>query len=201
MKTIYDFKDIHCHRKDKDGGQDDQCIVNLDYEDIVPPHGYYSIGLHPWSTAGMKLQDIDRAIEAITAKADNDRIIAIGECGLDLLRGASPELQEYAFSAQIKLSEKLRKPLIIHSVKSTDNLIRLKKKFNPSQQWIIHGFRGKKELATQLVRHGIALSFGEHFNAGSVAVTPSGMLFTESDESTVSIDEIRGRIFASEQCQ
>ena len=88
-----------------------------------------------------------------------------------------------------------------NTVKSTEDIIRIKKELNPHQLWIIHGFRGKKETAEQLLGHGIALSFGEHFNEETVRVVPAQLLYTESDESNLNIDEIKLRIDNARTCQ
>ena len=61
----------------------------------------------------------------------------------------------------------------------------------PQQQWIIHGFRGKPQQAQQLLDNGFQLSFGEHFNADSLALAfHRHSLWLETDESTHSIEEI-----------
>ena len=62
------------------------------------------------------------------------------------------------------------------------------------QLWIIHGFRGKKQTAMQLIKQGIALSLGEHFNEEAAAAIPEDMLCVESDESTLSINLIKEKI-------
>lgn len=193
-KTIFDFEDIHHHRKENDNSFSKKRIVNLDFNENLPEKGYYSIGVHPWSTENMTDRQADAAIEEIRKKVFDDRVIAIGECGLDRLRGGSKELQEKIFRALISLSEEASKPLIIHSVKSNEDIIRIKKELKPSQLWIIHGFRGKKEAAQQLINNGIALSIGERFNSESIKAIPSGMLFMETDESELSVKEIKAKI-------
>ena len=69
-------------------------------------------------------------------------------------------------------------------------MLRIKKEIKPVQTWIIHGFRGKPQLAKQLLRAGFYLSYGEHFNAESVKITPLGKLMIETDESTKDIADI-----------
>lgn len=182
-KSIRDFEDIHHHCSNPDDNDDCSRIVNLNHYDNIPSRGYYSIGIHPWLTENMSKDDIDKAIEAMASKAADERIVAIGECGIDLLRGGKADLQEYAFRRQIELSELLKMPLIIHMVKSADSIIRIKKELNPAQPWIIHGFRGKPQLAIQLTGQGISLSFGKKYNEQSLLVTPDDMKYFETDES------------------
>ncbi|MDE5596141.1 MAG: membrane protein insertion efficiency factor YidD [Muribaculaceae bacterium] len=195
-KTIYDFDDIHHHQKETDKPCKNR-IVNLNFDEELPEKGYYSIGIHPWSTKNMSEEEAFLAIEEIKKKSADDRIIAIGECGLDRLRGASKEFQEKIFRALISISEECKKPLIIHAVRSDEDIIWLRKELKPEQRWIIHGFRGKKESAVQLINNNISLSVGEKFNPGSVKVIPENMLFSETDESNTPIKEIKAKIEAA----
>lgn len=181
-KSLKDFNDIHHHCNNPNDNDDCSRVVNLNYYDNLPPAGYYSIGIHPWLTVDMSRDDIDKAIDNITDKATDERVVAIGECGIDQLRGANAGLQEYAFRRQIELSERLEMPLIIHMVKSADTIIRLKKEMKPKQTWIIHGFRGKPELTRQLTGQGISISFGKHYNEESLLATPTEMRYFETDE-------------------
>ena len=124
----------------------------------------------------------------------DSRIVLIGECGLDKHSEASLEKQLQVFKLQIELSEKLCKPLIIHCVGCFNELFELKKKLKPAQRWIIHGFRAKPELAAQALKNGCSLSFGEHYNHESLALTPPDKLFVETDESLLPIEIIYKKI-------
>lgn len=177
-KNIYEFSDIHSHLTD--GAADDR-IINLDYNDALPERGYYSIGLHPWSTAGMTAQQIDEAIRMVEKTAADDRVVAVGETGIDRLRGGDTEMQAEVFSRHAIISETLGKPLIIHAVKSIEDIIRIKKEIKPRQLWIIHGFRGNKHTARQLIKQGIALSLGKHYDKEVIDVCPPYMIFHETD--------------------
>ena len=81
-----------------------------------------------------------------------------------------------------ELSETLRKPLILHIVKSFPEIIALRKQWNPTQPWIIHGFRGKPQLARELLAHGFHLSYGKKYNPVSLAITHASSLLRETDE-------------------
>lgn len=81
-----------------------------------------------------------------------------------------------------ELSETLRKPLILHIVKSFPEIIALRKQWKPTQPWIIHGFRGKPQLARELLAHGFHLSYGKKYNPASLAITHASRLLRETDE-------------------
>ena len=105
-------------------------------------------------------------------------------------------LQETVFIRQAKMADAAGKPLIVHLVKATDALLRLKKELKPRVPWIIHGFRGKAQLAEELLRHDFYLSFGAKFQAEAVRTVPLSSLFIETDESLAPITETYGRVAA-----
>ncbi len=78
--------------------------------------------------------------------AERPAVIALGEAGLDKRCDTPFDLQVEAFQAIALLASRHRLPLLIHAVKSSEKLIALKKRMKPENAWIIHGFRGKKEL-------------------------------------------------------
>ena len=163
---------------------------------IYTPDKNISIGIHPWHINGRW----ERELAAVAEWAKADNVVAIGECGLDMLKSpASLELQEEVFRAHIRLSEALRKPLIVHCVKAHDRLIALHREAKPSQTWIAHGFRGKPMQAAQLTKAGLYISLGEKFNPDSARTIPADRLFIESDESRCSIEEIYSAVAAAKE--
>ena len=118
---------------------------------------FISVSLHPWY---LTEENIQPQIEWLVQTIQSDsRVVALGEAGLDKVCDTPFDLQIQAFRKAIELSETYHLPLVIHSVKATEELLALHKEYHPAQAWIIHGFRGKKELATDLIRHGLYLSF------------------------------------------
>ena len=146
-----------------------------------------SIGIHPWHIN----DNWKSKFTAIAEYAKADNVVAIGECGFDMLKSpATAELQEEIFRAHAQLAETRCKPLIIHCVKAYDRLIALHKEQKPQQAWILHGFRGKPQQAVQLIRAGLYISLSEKFNTESAKVIPMEKLFIESDESNAAIADI-----------
>lgn len=147
--------------------------------------GYlYSVGIHPWNVFELTCADL-RMLRALAAEP---QVVAIGECGLDAAMHSAGISRSQLLSRQtellrfhIALSEELRKPLILHVVKAYSELIALKKELRPIQRWIVHGFRGRPELAKQLLSHGFTLSFGRRYNTESFALTPPDRRLRETD--------------------
>lgn len=149
-----------------------------------------SFGIHPWDCGLIAFSDV--LLKVSTFK----HLYAIGECGLDKNASATIEFQKKVFLQHVELSETIHKPLIIHCVGLFNDIIDLKKKLNSSQPWIIHGFMGHPQLASQLIREDFILSFGESIfkpeskSAESLRMLPSGTFFFETDEGKRSIHEI-----------
>ena len=108
----------------------------------------------------------------------------MGEVGLDKAQGTPLDIQQKELLKWIEISENRELPLILHIVRAFPEIIALKKQLSPKQPWIIHGFRGKPQLASELLRHGFYLSIGEKYNPEAVAVIPRDRLLLESDEGT-----------------
>ena len=184
-----DFFNIHTHVSVHPESE----ILSLAPEELSTDNrsSYASVGIHPWT---LTKENADIQWEALREFIKDKRIIAIGECGLDKLKGPSMELQTAVFKQEAALAENSSLPLIIHCVKAFNELIQLKKEISPCQPWIIHGFRGKLPLALDCIRHGFYLSIGSHFQENTLKAIPLDRLFIETDESEESIGSIYQRI-------
>lgn len=131
-------------------------------------------------------------IEALRRNICHPQVLAVGEAGLDKLAEAAMERQEKAFAAQLAIAAEAAKPVIVHLVRAWDRLLSLKKTV-PCVTCIVHGFRGKAQLAEELVRHGFCLSFGEKYQPDAMRIVPHSRLFIETDESKLPIAEIYRR--------
>jgi len=87
--------------------------------------------------------DIDNEIKFIKEKKDN--IIAVGEVGLDFTHKGKEKEQKENFIKIIKLSEKIKKPLIVHSRKAESDVIEMLESSNVKNV-LLHCFCGKKKL-------------------------------------------------------
>lgn len=177
--------DIHCH----DHARHATAIINISPSEQIIPDRFYSVAIHPWDAHTATSADIEK----LDSTALHSQVILIGETGLDALRG-DIDAQMRLLTHHISLSESLHKPLLLHVVKQFQQIIALRKLIKPTQPWIIHGFRGKPQLATELIAHGFYISLGEKFNQESAAIIPADRLLFESDTSPLSINEIINRI-------
>ncbi len=185
------YFNLHTHSPAKD--LEETAIINIFPEQEVPEKYLYSVGLHPWYVSG---ESLERDLKLVAEKGVD--AVAIGECGLDRICDVSFELQLKAFRAQVGIAAAIGKPLVIHCVRAYPELVSEKKAFRSALPWIVHGFRGNKETASQLIKHGFYLSFGEALmndpRLGEVlASVPEDRFFLETDESVASIREIYGK--------
>ncbi len=189
------YIDIHTHTINN---VEDFSIINKRVTStniVVPTKGSYSLGIHPWDTKGIS-EDIIDILQKISLKSN---IIAIGECGLDRLRGADMDTQKNIFIQHAKLADKINKPLIIHCVKAFSELMNIYKLIKPQNPWIIHGFNQNINIAKELIKQKIYLSFGyqllnDRSNAAKVfSEIEKEYIFVETDESNINIKEIYGQ--------
>ena len=183
--AMTDFFNIHTHASVHPGSE----ILSLAPEELSTTHRlvHASASIHPWFlTEG----NADIQWKTLRDSVNDKRIVAIGECGLDKLKGPSMELQTSVFKQEAALAENCSLPLIIHCVKAFNELIQIKKEISPRQPWIIHGFRGKAALALDCIRHGFYLSVGSNFQENALKAIPLDRLFIETDESEENIGSI-----------
>ena len=152
------FVDIHTHTAKPSANLIQ--IVNLDLNQPCPEQGYYSYGIHPWALDNAEFQ-AEKALQALEEKLKLPQVLALGEAGLDKMHKASFERQIELFERQIELSEACQKPMILHDVRSHNEIIALRKKHKAQQPWIVHGFSGTEQDIKQLIGQGIYLSVGE----------------------------------------
>lgn len=187
------FVDIHTHNAKTD---DDLIqIVNLDLNRPCPEQGYYSYGIHPWVLDNPDFQ-LEEAFALLGERLQSPNVIALGEAGLDKMHKESFEQQIAVFERQIELSEALQKPMILHDVKSYNEILALRKKHKTKQPWILHGFNGTEQDIQQLTGQGLILSIGESLLHSERKIYNSfkfidlDFLFLETDMLEVRIETI-----------
>ena len=187
------FIDIHTHTtKSRDNLIQ---IVNLNLNQPCPKQGYYSYGIHPWALDKADFQ-MNEALNKLKENLQQPQAIALGEAGLDKMHKASLERQIELFERQVELSEALKKPMILHDVKSHNEILALRKKHKAKQPWILHGFSGTEHDVKQLIGQGIYLSVGESLLYPERKIYKSfkfidlDYLFLETDMAEIGVETI-----------
>jgi len=115
---------------------------------------FYGLGLHPWWAE----EHSEAHLNALAAdvKRGDPQLVAIGECGLDRLKGDVTQQLPW-FQAQVALARDFRMPLMIHSVRTHEDVIRVLRQTGFSGRGLLHGFSGSYQQARQLVGRGLTI--------------------------------------------
>lgn len=184
------FINIHSHFSDIQN----LTVLQAERQEI---NQWCSIGIHPWNAR------LDFAVNNNFDLLRNHNCLAIGEIGLDKLKGPDLETQTHVFEQQIALSESLELPVIIHCVKAWNEIKNLKRKLNPSQPWVFHGF-SKLNILDDVLSEGLYVSFGEAIIRNKILLDaackiPHEKVFLETDDSNISIETIYGEFAKAKQ--
>lgn len=113
---------------------------------------YGALGHHPDYIDN----NVHKNIEFIKQNLKNEKIIAIGEVGLDYFHNDNnKDNQKNILKIFLELSEKEKLPLIIHNRNATNDLLELLKKYHTNG--IIHCFSGSIETAREYLKLGYKL--------------------------------------------
>lgn len=196
ISDMIPFIDIHTHfAKRTKNVLSIQNFSQNEWENALFTEGgiFASVGLHPWF---LTKENAEQDFEKLSQLIANQNITAIGECGLDRLRGESLDFQTQIFTKQIQLAESVQKPVIIHCVRAFNEVIVLKKKFKPSVPLIIHGFNKNETILAELLKNGFYISIGANILMGgddfkkSVLMIPLDRLFFETDDKDIMIQSV-----------
>lgn len=124
--------------------------ISKKYEIIKP-----SLGFYPDDIINSTEEEIEINLDFI--EKNKNKIIAIGEVGLDLYRNLSLNKQKEIFIRIIELAEKIKKPLIIHSRKAESECIGLLKEFN-FKKALFHSFTGNFKLVKEIEKNNWMIS-------------------------------------------
>lgn len=180
------------------GTQKDTSARAVEVANLYKEGVYASVGLHPIHTeksyhdkqelgitnneSGKEGEFVSRGEEFdfgyYKKLAENPKVVAIGECGLDYFRlgEETKERQRDAFLRQIELAKEVKKPLMIHCRNAFDDLIKiLNSKFQilNSPPGVIHFFTGGVEDAKKLLDLGFSFTFGGAITYPSKARLPA----------------------------
>ena len=141
-------------------------------------------GLHPYLAEQHSDDDIRKLRDWLAAH----ECVAVGECGLDYReQQADRQVQMKYFAAQLEIAQAANKPVVIHSVRATSDVIDAIKAY-PGLRGMIHSFSGSFEQAIELIKLGFYISLGgavTYQNAKKIRATaaklPLSCLLLETD--------------------
>ncbi|MCC8035110.1 MAG: TatD family hydrolase [Rikenellaceae bacterium] len=183
------YIDIHTHTR-KPGSL---CLVSYRLgPECLPenPGGPVSAGIHPWDINRLSGGEIDAAKELLK----RDPVWALGEAGLDIIKGGDPQRQAAVLRMQMEVATARDLPVIIHCVKAYNELFTMIREF-PGIKTIFHGYTGSPEQTARALGSGSYISMGKlSFESPktveSLRTIPAERLFIETDESDMPIREL-----------
>jgi len=157
---------------------------------------FASVGIHAHDASAVFSKDFQEIIEL----AGCDKVVAIGETGLDYFRHYSePGDQKQLFAWHIKAAKSLCLPLIIHCRNSDDDMIEMLYQ-NRVTNGVMHCFSGEESLMSACLELGLYISFAGNItykNAESLRTTakkvPLDRLLIETDSPYLTPQDNRGK--------
>ena len=116
---------------------------------------YAAVGFHPHEVTEFD----DASLLEVKRLAQNEKVVAIGEIGLDYYYDFSPrEKQIEAFEKQLELAAELSLPVIIHNRDAHADTLEILKKHRP--KGVLHCFSGSAEMAQEIIKLGMYIGLG-----------------------------------------
>lgn len=121
----------------------------------------YAVGIHPLFIRGNWQADLEQLSLYLETHSKEDRLVALGECGLDFTQEstAAPEVQEKVFCEQLKLARRFDLPLSLHGRGAIDIVLKHIRRLAP-QKGVLHAFNGSFDQARAFQQNGFKLGYG-----------------------------------------
>lgn len=158
---------------------------------------FFTLGIHP--SEAQQYRDFD--IEFIESNIWLDRVIAIGEIGLDYYRGEDfKDKQKELFIKQVQVAYDKKMPVIIHNRMSGDDMLNIIKDYR-GVEGVFHCFSGDDNFARKVLDLGFYISFAgnitynkAHDLRGAALFVPIDRLLIETDAPFLSPVPERGKV-------
>jgi len=200
-KVLDDAKSVNVDRIVQVGYSAEQSQWCVDLANLYPGRVLAAVALHPNEAPVVADMEADMAI--IEKLAQEPRVRAIGETGLDYFR-TPPELrkrQQDSFKWHIDLAKRTNKALVIHDRDSHDDVLSVLLEVGAPEKTVFHCFSGDVEMAKKCIDRGYILSFAGTMtfkNApalrDAVKLVPHDQLLVETDSPFLAPSPHRGAL-------
>ncbi len=158
---------------------------------------FAAVGIHPTECADVPDSEFDRIEEL----AQHEKVVAIGEIGLDYYHMRAPkDVQQNAFLYQVHLAQKLNLPLIIHNRDAHEDMYKLIRSKNISEVGgVMHSFSGSVEFLEKILLTDLYISFTGNVTFKNSALgelvkrVPLERLLLETDSPFLTPVPLRGK--------
>ena len=117
-------------------------------------NSHFALGIHPWFIDEHQMLDL----YTLEIRIEDEKPVAVGDCGLDYIRVKDRNKQRYFFDEQVALATRFDLPLIIHSVQATEDVSDLLKSYSKSRG-VIHAYSGTLKEAEILMKMNFLFGF------------------------------------------
>jgi TatD DNase family protein len=161
------------------------------------PELWGTVGLHPHDAKDRT----DELMGRLAELAADDRVVAIGEAGLDYHYDNSPrDVQRDVFAEQIRLAHRIGKALVIHSRDAWDDTFAILEREGVPERTVFHCWSGDVTNAHRAVTLGAILSFSgtvtfakAHDLREAASATPLDRIVVETDAPFLTPHPFRGK--------
>ena len=127
-----------------------------------------TVGIHPHDAThmadadGNPVPEIENILDQLRKMANNPRVVAIGEIGLDYFRDLSPRpAQRMALKLQLEIAEELQLPVVFHIRDAWPETLAMIDEFGvPTKGGILHSFSGDENSVAWAREHDFFLGIG-----------------------------------------
>lgn len=164
---------------------------------------FAAVGVHPNYTHEARHGDWDQVRQLALSRAPEQKIVALGETGLDRFRDYAPfELQQDYFDRHLRLSQETGLPFIVHARDSLDDILPMLREARSrgTLTGIMHSYTGDLETALACVELGLHISFAGMLTFKKsaelrevAAGVPLERLLVETDSPYLSPEPLRGK--------
>lgn len=120
----------------------------------------YALGIHPMCTDRAGDSDLTILRDSLSRHADDPRLVAVGEIGLDhFVPGLDRGRQASMFAAQLALAAEFGLPVLLHVRRAVDSVLAQLRR-RPVPGGFAHAFNGSEQQAGAFVELGFRLGFG-----------------------------------------
>ncbi|MFI3164032.1 MAG: TatD family hydrolase [Bacillota bacterium] len=207
--------DVHCHLTD---GRYDGEDIKAGHENVsvlilsgtseadsaealeiaeCMPNAFACVGIHPHEVEEVSAD----FVENIRELAKSEKVVAIGECGLDYhFEPFDKTLQQKVFREMIALAIALDLPLVVHQRDSDQDTFDILSEYAGQLKFMLHCYSGSVEMAREYLKIGAYFSFSGTLTfknnrkaVETVEILPLNRIFSETDSPYLAPEGYRGK--------
>lgn len=214
-----EYFDSHAHYNDEKFAQDREELIERLYNQGVTKlicagynieSSYQAIEIakqypHIYTTCGISPNDIEKEVDNDLTKieelAKQEKVVAIGEIGLDYYWNKEhKEQQKQYFVKQIQLANQLNLPIVVHTREAVQDTVDILKQYTLNKRGVMHCCPLNRELVKETLKLGFYISFAGPItfkNAKNaeeiIKLVPFDRMLIETDSPYLSPEPNRGR--------